>query len=193
MVCLTEHPPIGLAQNINLQSALQKPNNFLNIINNTELNDYWCATPPVIIKQPALRINPRENTTASLSCKVLSDKYTSYKWKKNGIELPNQKNSTIIIKNVQLLDSGNYTCEVTNHVGTVESTAASVDVQQFPWFFLLPENVNAYIGDVNGARFTSNATGWPYPGFRWYFRSKHSKNFTQIPDEDENEYFIQNP
>ena len=184
---------LALAQNISLQSALQKPNNFLSIINNTELNDYWCATPPMIIEQPALRINPRENTTARLSCEVLSDKYTSYKWKKNDIELPNQKKSTIILNNVQLHDSGNYTCEVTNHVGTVESTAATVDVQQFPWYFLLPENVNAYIGDVNGARFTSNATGWPYPGFRWYFRSKHSKNFIQIPDEDENEYFISNP
>ena len=68
------------------------------------------------------------------------------------------------MKNVQLHDSGNYTCEITNQVGTVKSTIASVEVQQFPRFFLQPENVDVYIGDVNGARFTSNATGWPYPG-----------------------------
>ena len=184
---------LALMENSSLQSAIQKLKNFFNLINNIELNEYWCATPPVIIKQPVLRINPRENTTASLSCEVVSNKYTSYKWKKNGNELPNQKNSTIVFKNTQLHDSGNYTCEITNHVGTVKSTAASVEVQQFPWFFLLPENVNAYVGDVNGARFTSNATGWPYPGFRWYFKPKNSKNFMQIPDEDENEYFIPNP
>ena len=184
---------LALMENSSLQSTIQKPKNFFNLINDTELNEYWCATPPVIIKQPVLRINPRENTNASLSCEVLSNKYTSYKWKKNGNELPNQKNSTIVFTNAQLHDSGNYTCEITNHVGTVKSTAASVEVQQFPWFFLLPENVYVYIGDVNGARFTSNATGWPYPGFRWYFKPKSSKNFMQISDEDENEYFIPNP
>lgn len=96
------------------------------------------------------------------------------------------------MKNVQLSDSGNYTREITNHVGTVQSTETSVEVQQFSWFFLLPNNVNTYIGDVNGAQFTSNATGWPFPGFRWYFRPKGRQNFTQIPNEDENEYFISN-
>lgn len=53
--------------------------------------------------------------------------------------------------------------------------------------------MNTYIGDVNGVRFTSNATGWPFHGFRWYFRPKNRQNFTQIPNEDENEYFISNP
>ena len=184
---------LALLQNGSLQLAIQKSSNFFSIISDTDLNEYWCATPPIISKQPVLGINPRENTTAKLSCKVLSNRYTSYKWKKNGNELPNQKNSTLILNNIQLLDSGNYTCEITNHVGTVKSTIATVDVQQFPWFFLLPENVDVYIGDVNGARFTSNATGWPYPGFRWYFKSKDSKTFTQIPGEDKNEYFISNP
>ena len=184
---------LALIDNSSLQSAIQKPKQFFNIINNAELNEYWCATLPVIIKQPAQRITPHENTTAILFCEALSDNYTSYKWKNNGNELLHQKNSTLVLKNVQLRDSGNYTCEITNQVGTVISTIASVEVQRFPQFFLQPKNVDTYIGEVNGARFTSNATGWPYPGYRWYFRFKNSKNFTQLPDEVGNEYIIPTP
>ena len=184
---------LALIDNSSLELAIQKPRNFFKIANNTELNQYWCSSPPVIIVQPAERINPHEYTNASLSCQVVPDNYTSYKWKKNGNELPNQKNNTLVLKNVQRHDSGNYTCEITNHVGTVKSSVALIEVQQFPWFFLQPENVDVYTDDVNGARFTSNATGWPYPEFRWYFRPKNSKNFTLIPNENENEYLIANP
>ena len=89
---------LALLQNSSLQLAIQKSNNFFNIISDTDLNKYWCATPPIITEQPVLGINPRENTTAKLSCKVLSNEYTSYKWKKNDNELPNQKNSTLVLK-----------------------------------------------------------------------------------------------
>ena len=184
---------LALTENGSLQLAIQKPKSFFYLINNTELNEYWCAAPPIIIKQPALELTPHESTTAILSCEALSNKYTSYKWKKNGNELPNQKSSTLVLKNVQFHDSGNYACEITNQVGTVKSTISSVEVQQFPRFFLQPENVDVYIGDVDGARFTSNATGWPYPGFRWYFRYKNGKNFTLIADEVGNEYVILSP
>ena len=184
---------LALMENSSLQLAIQKPRSFFNIINNTEFNEYWCASLPVVSKQPALETTPHKNSTAILSCEALSNKFTSYKWKKNGNELPTQKNSTLVLKNVQFHDSGNYTCEITNQVGTVKSTIASVEVQQLPRFFLQPENVDAYVGDVNGAQFTSNATGWPYPGFRWYFRFKNSKNFTLVADQVGNEYVIPSP
>lgn len=68
-----------------------------------------------------------------------------------------------------------------------------VDVQQLPWFFLQPENVNSYIGDENDAILKCNATGWPYPGFKWFFRCLDCERYTQIPNEDENELVISNP
>ena len=184
---------LALMENSSLQLAIEKPRSFFNIINNSELNGFWCTAPPVIIKQPPSKITPLENTTAILTCEALSNKYTSYKWKKNSNELPDQKNSTLILKNVQFYDGGKYTCEITNQVGTVKSTIAAVEVQQLPQFFLQPENVDVYVGDVNGAWFTSNATGWPHPGFRWYFRHKDSKNFTVIADRVGNEYEVSSP
>ena len=50
-----------------------------------------------------------------------------------------------------------------------------------------------YLGDTNGAIFKSNATGFPVPGFRWYFQPKGRKGFTQIPDKNENELIIPTP
>ena len=184
---------LSLLKNDTFASVIKKLNNFHMIAADVAFVEYWCATPPVIIEHPVRRINPHENMTIELSCKTVSDEFTMYRWKKDGIELPNQKHSTLVLHNAKRQNSGNYTCEVTNHVGTVKSTGAIVDVQQLPWFFLQPQNIDVYTGDPNGAVITSNATGWPYPGFRWYFKPKNGTNFTQVPNEDENELVISNP
>ena len=185
---------LSLLQNSDLHMAIQAVTNFLNLISNEQLLSYWCAKLPVIVNKSELKITPHENTTIELFCKSNSTDYTTYRWKKDGIELPQQRSSTLIVHNARLHDdSGNYTCEITNQVGTVESTGTVVDVQQLPWFFLQPENVGSYDGDTNNAIFQSNATGWPYPGFKWFFRCLGCANYTQIPNEDENELVISNP
>jgi len=185
---------LSLLQNGSLEFAIQAVANFINLISNERLISYWCTKLPVILDKSDRRINPLENTTIELFCKANSTDYTTYKWKKDGIELLHQRNSTFKLRNVKLHDdSGNYTCEITNQVGTVGSTGTVVDVQQLPWFFLQPENVNSYIGDENDAIFKTNATGWPYPGFKWFFECLGCSNYTQILNEDENELVISNP
>jgi len=185
---------LGLLPNGSLQSAIDAVTNFINLISNEKLMSYWCAKLPVIVDKSDRRVTPLENTTIELFCKANSTEYTTYRWRRDGIELPNQRNSILILHNARLHDdSGNYTCEITNQVGTVGSTGTVVDVQQLPWFFLQPENVNSYIGDENDAILKCNATGWPYPGFKWYFRCLDCERYTQIPNEDENELVISNP
>jgi len=184
---------LALLQNFSITSAVTNTENIYRIANDPMLSNYWCADPPKLIVQPVKRINPRENTTIELSCKVEVDDYTTYQWKKDCVQIPNQKSSTLVLANVKLSDSGNYTCVVTNQVSSVTSTNASVEVQQFPSFLLQPKNVDEYLGNWNGAVFESNATGFPYPGFRWYFRPKGSSEFTQIPGEDQNELAIVPP
>ena len=101
------------------------------------LSNYWCTDPPKIIVQTVKHINPRENTTIELSCEVKVDDYITYvSMEERFCSITNKKRSTLVLANVKLSDSGNYTCIFTNWVSIVTSTDASVEVQQFPSFFL---------------------------------------------------------
>ena len=184
---------LALLQDYSIILAINNTEKIHDIVNNPLLRDYWCAGPPIIVAQPVKRITPRETATIQLSCEVENEEYTTYQWRKDCIQLPNQKNRTLILTNVTFSDTGNYTCVVTNQATSVTSLNSSVDVQQLPSFFLELENVDEYYGNWNGAIFKTNASGWPYPGFRWYFRPKGETEFTQIPDEDENELAIVPP
>ena len=166
---------------------------FYSVIGDIQFTNYYCAQPPVIIYQPLQRVNPREGSTQQLVCNASSDFSISYKWKRDGIELIDSNYSVLMIENIQLADSGNYTCEATNHIGTVETIEVSVEVQQPPEFFLEPSNIDVYLGDWNGATFQCNATAWPYPGFSWHFKPKNFDDFANVPGEVDNEYTIEFP
>ena len=184
---------LALLENYGIISAVENTLKIYSIANDSVLRDYWCAGPPRIITQPMKKITPIENTTIELSCKVEVEQFTTYQWRKDCVQLPNQRNSTLVLSNARLSDSGNYTCVVTNQASSTISINASVEVHQFPAFFLEPDSVDVYLGDSNGAIFQSNATGFPFPGFRWYFQPKGTVGFTEIPDEDENELIIPTP
>ena len=127
---------LALLQNYSIISAVSNADNIYRIASNSVFYNYWCADPPKLTVQPPHRIVARENTIVELSCEVEVDKYTAYMWQKDCVQIPNEKSNTLIITNVMLSDSGNYTCVVTNQVSSVTSTNASVEVQQFPSFFL---------------------------------------------------------
>ena len=186
---------LDIVQSINTMTDVsQNLRKFYNIIGDIQLTSYYCAQPPVIIEQPPQRVNPSEGSTLQLTCNVSSDFSITYRWKRDEIELLNANLSILTIQNIQLADSGNYTCEATNHIGTVITIKVSVEVQQPPAFFLEPNDIDVYFGDSNNATFQCNATGWPFPGFTWYFKPKNSgDDFMEIPGEVDNEYSVGYP
>ena len=184
---------LGLLQNYSIISAVSNTEKIYNIASNPVISDYWCASVPRIIVHPEKYINVTENATIQASCKAEKEKFTTYQWKKNDIQLPNQKNSTLVLTNVTLSDSGNYTCVVTNQVGSTISFDSLVEVQQFPSFFVEPTNVIEYLGNLNGAIFRCNASGFPNPGYKWYFQRKGTESFTELPNSDQNELIITPP
>ena len=184
---------LALLQNYSIILAVARTQKIYKIASNPDLFKYWCTSPPNITIQPLQRVKARENTTVVLLCKAEVKEFVTYQWKKNSVQMLNQRNGTLVLKDIKLGDSGNYTCVVTNQVASVTSINASVEVQEFPSFSLQPENVDVYFGSMNGAIIKGNATGFPNPGYRWYFQPKGSAKFSLMLGKNQNELVIQTP
>ena len=183
---------LALQPNLTINEAIGKTDKILNVLQEFSQLNYWCASIPNITVQPEERVTTVENNTITLTCEAESLVPINYKWKKGSIDVPDAKSSTLVIENIKFSDADNYTCIATNHIGSVTSANASVEVHEFPAFFLQPDHQDIYLRDQNGAQFKCNATGMPYPGFRWYYRPHNATNFTIVQGEDENEYTIPN-
>ena len=139
--------------------------------------NYWCAQPPNITQSSNSNITVVENNRLELSCTAESDFDISYQWKKDQVILPMNTNLTLVIEKVQLGDTGFYTCDASNHVGTSTSSWSYVEVQQAPVFYLEPSDESRIVGDSSDIALVCNATSWPDPQFRWYYKSDNESNF----------------
>lgn len=183
---------IGTSMNLTILQAVEKTAPIIDIINRYTENKYWCASPPVITNQPPSEVNVSINGTLNIECEAESDLPLTYQWRKDGNPIPNANTNTLVIANMQRLDSGNYTCYVFNDAGSMLSINTSVIVFELPEFFLTLVPTSVYEGLDNGAWFACNATSWPYPGWRWYF-GQTQDNLQTIEGEDTNELLIPNP
>ena len=183
---------LSLQSNLTINEAIGKTGKMLNVLEEFSQLNYWCALIPNITVQPEERVTTVENNTVTLTCEADSLVPVNYKWKKGSTDVPDAKSNTLVIENIKFSDAENYTCIATNHIGSVASSNASVEVQELPAFFLQPDHQDIYLRDQNGAQFKCNATGLPYPGFRWYYRRHNETEFTVVPGEDENEYTLPN-
>ena len=184
---------LALQRDYSIISALNNTKTISNIASDPILYNYWCANPPKIIVQPPQRIAARENTTVELKCEAEEPDYSVYQWKRNSVQIHNQKNNTLLLADIKMSGSGIYTCVVTNQVASVTSANITIEVQQFPSFLLQPDNVDVYLRSINGAVFKSNAIGFPNPGYKWYFQQKGKSKFTLIPGENWNKLTIATP
>ena len=154
---------------------------------------YWCSTPPEITTHPVAKTSVQIGTKLLLTCTGNSSLPLTYQWRKDGVALPNTNNHTLALDDMQVFDEGNYSCEVTNNVGSIQSTNSSVHVFILPQFFQVPSSIITYIGDGNGAYFTCNSTSRPDPGWRWYHRSFDIGEWSEVIGEETNELLIRNP
>ena len=184
---------LALLSNISIQEGLARVDPIIEITTAYATDNYWCNEPPVMITEPPPEVNISLGATLQLSCEAESNLPLTYYWIRDGNVLPQFTTNELVIAAVQRQDSANYTCVVSNPVGTAESIDTSVSVYELPQFYLSPESVVTYFGDGNGAWFACNASAWPYPGWRWYHRSSPDGDWTLIEGEQTNELLVLDP
>ena len=181
---------IATAMNLSLPDAVDAVVEFSLILQADVVSSYWCSSLPNITLQPPPRVNVSLGGDLVLNCSANSTLPVSVHWRKNGVPIPSADRYTFTLTGAQMLDSGNYTCVVTNAVGSSESLLTNVTVFELPEFFSVLEPVTTMVGNDSGSWFACNASGFPFPGWRWFFRSDLSQPWTEIAGEDTNELTI---
>ena len=184
---------LATSMNLSVSDAIEIVLVFKNVTKSNLINSYWCSSPPEITEQPPIQFNVSSKSVLILNCSARSLLPMTVHWRKEGSPIPNAHNSTLRVENMQLSESGNYTCVFSNAVGANESLVTEVQVYELPQFFSVLEPLTTVVGNESGAWFSCNASGFPYPGWKWYFKSDLSDPWIEIPDEIINELTIVSP
>ena len=184
---------LAISKTLTLDEAESRLLEIAGIVNETDALDYWCAGLPDFTMQPPAEVNISIADTLRLVTVVESELPIRYRWKKDGVIVNGQHSSTLVLRNIQMVDSGEYVCLATTDTGTVTSLSSVVNVYYAPVFnrTLTPAVVRE--GEDNGVNFECDAHSWPPPGWSWYFRPNTSVEWEQIADIDSNLLPLLNP
>lgn len=85
------------------------------------------GSAPIILRQP-VNITAVAGSNVEFSVYVASSTPGYYQWQKNGANISGANNATLVLINVQFSDVASYQCVISNTVGVVTSTAATLSV-----------------------------------------------------------------
>lgn len=97
-----------------------------------------------IIKQPASIISPL-NSKTSLEITAVGAKPINYQWYKNGKIVQGATNNSLAFSSLKESDMGLYFCTVSNAVGSITSSKASVEAS-----YVLDATISDYLGERSG-------------------------------------------
>ncbi|XP_041377718.1 fibroblast growth factor receptor-like [Gigantopelta aegis] len=131
----------------------------------------------------------RENSEAVFKCEVVANPRPKYKWYKNGEVLKIRKSKKyrrrrhrLMIRDLTMSDSGNYTCDVYNKLGAVNRTFQLTVLGEKPVISEVnvierPKNQTAQIGDT--VVFLCRTDTWPRPLVEWS-RKRNNRRKVEI-------------
>ncbi|MCU0330746.1 MAG: immunoglobulin domain-containing protein [Candidatus Kapabacteria bacterium] len=84
----------------------------------------------VLISRPSIISHPQSVTAPANAKAILSieakGNNLEFQWRRNGVAIAGAVEPRLVLPKISAPDEGDYTCEVSNHCGTIESDVASV-------------------------------------------------------------------
>ena len=174
----------SLTQNIDVSvhSAVELSSEILAILKNLTNANGLCAHAPNITKHPEAFTELGEGETLQLTCNATGS-FLTFKWRYNTEILQDQSSGILSIENITASHSGNYTCEVSNHIAKETSIPAIIVVIPPPVIVVQPVeylSVVLFSDDSLECQVRSNNRNITY---QWWFKSLNSTNFFPLLNE----------
>jgi len=126
----------------------------------------------LVISAPAFTLHPQGATnyigsTATFNVAASGDAPLVFQWRKNGTNIANATNTSLVLPNLQLTNSGNFDAVVSNPAASATSAVAVLKV-------ILPlvitqQPTNAVVNPGTNVNFSVNASGQGPLTYQWLF------------------------
>ena len=167
---------------VSVHDAVSISWNILQALKNMTGVENVCAQAPNITEHPTPFIELGVNKTLVLTCNATGDSLV-YRWKFNGKYLKNQTRNVLRINNVSPLNSGNYSCDVTNHVAKASSIPAEVVIGTPPLIVRHPVRRLNVILSGYGSLICQVKKDTRNISYQWWFKSFNSGSFMPLTNE----------
>ena len=141
-----------------------------------------CANPPNITKHPEALTKIGVGKTLILICNATGSAL-AYKWRFNGDILEDRSTKVLLIKNTTVSNTGNYTCEVSNHIATETSIPASVTVHPPPSITVEPDDYLSVTLTTDASLQCLAESSERNITYQWWFKSVNSTSFLPLQNE----------
>lgn len=165
-----------------LDEAAKRSSRILGILKEIKDEKIFCAVAPNITNHPEAMKDLKIGNTLELTCKATGVPPPSYRWRKNGVLLPESNTEVLRIEQMSTKDSGNYTCEAYNHLSVESSTPSFVLVHSPPTLvYYPPRKLNIPIN--TGFYLRCNATSVTRPlQYQWLFKPSNEDGYIVVPN-----------
>ena len=119
---------------------------------------------PLIVESPA-SLSVAAGSIAQFSVQAVGLPQPSYQWRRNGMPLPGANGGTLMLSSAWLSDQGSYSVVVSNGMGKVTSTAATLTVNTPPAITRHPQSKHVVTGAT--ATLSAGAQGSVPLVLRW--------------------------
>ena len=167
---------------MSVDNAAEISSEILTILQDMAKVNKICASPPNVTEHPKSFTGIGVGDTVSLTCNATGSTLV-YKWRFNGNILQDQSTNVLLIKNTKVSNTGDYTCEVSNHIATDISIPASVTVHPPPSITVEPEDHLTIALKTDGSLQCLAESSDRNITYQWWFKSVKSTSFFPLQNE----------